>query len=62
MCGLNKFRKEEVDRKIDLILNYELLPQIREYFIGNSQKIKELEKILSFTNANDPTGKVEEEK
>lgn len=62
LCGLNKFRKEEVDRKIDLILNYELLPQIREYFIGNSQKIKELEKILSFTNANDPTGRVEEEK
>lgn len=62
LCGLNKFNKEEVDRKIDLILNYELLPQIREYFIGNSQKIKELEKMLSFTNVDDTANEVEEEK
>lgn len=50
LCGLQNVPKEEVSEKIDFILNYELLPQIREYFIGNEEKIKKIETYLSFSN------------
>lgn len=59
LCGLQNVPKEEVDEKIDLILNYELLPQIREYFIGNEEKIKKLEKYFSFSNTDTNINKAE---
>lgn len=61
-CGLNKYNKEEIDEKIDFILNYELIPQLKEYFLGNTKKIEMLEKYLKVSNTEVDINKFEEEK
>ena len=61
LCGLDKYPKEEVDEKLDFILNYELIPLIKEYFVGNEKMVKKLEKYLDFDNENINIEKIYEE-
>ena len=48
-CGLNNC--ENLDKIIDFIINYEILPQLREYLLGDNKKIKKLDQFL---NSSDP--------
>ena len=48
-CGLNKC--ENLHTVIDFIINYEILPQLREYLLGDNKKIKKLDKFLNSDDA-----------
>ena len=46
LCGLEEYSVEEIDKNLDLIVNYQILPQLREYFIGASNKYQEAKRML----------------
>ena len=58
-CGLNKEDESGIstDEKIDFITNYEIIPQLKEYLIGDERKIN---KIVEFLKDDDNKVNVDE--
>ena len=58
-CGLNKEDESGIstDEKIDFITNYEIIPQLKEYLIGDDRKIN---KIVEFLKDDDNKVNVDE--
>ena len=48
LCGLNN--EINIKEKIELIINYEIIPQLKEYLIGENDKIEKLKEFLDITN------------
>lgn len=59
LCGLERY-KDNIDQKIDLIVKYEILPQLKEYFIGNTNKYEKIKELL--LNGYDTEDSSEEER
>ena len=50
-CGLNKENDDiSTDEKIDFITNYEIIPQLKEYLIGDDRKINKIVEFLKDDN------------
>ncbi len=47
-CGLNNC--ENLDTRLDFIINYEIYPQLKEYLIGDNSKIEKIKSFLSISN------------
>ena len=48
LCGLNN--EANISEKIKLIINYEIIPQLKEYLIGENDKIEKLKDFLDISN------------
>ena len=49
-CGLNENDDIDLDEKINFIINYEIIPQLKEYLIEDNKKIDKLIKFLDMEN------------
>lgn len=49
-CGLNENDDIDLDEKINFIINYEIIPQLKEYLIEDNKKIGKLIKFLDMEN------------
>lgn len=53
LCGLNNYPNEKKEKVIDMTIKYEILPQIKEYFIGNEQRFEKIKRALLDENSDD---------
>lgn len=53
LCGLNNYPNERKEKVIDMTIKYEILPQIKEYFIGNEQRFEKIKRALLDENSDD---------
>ena len=54
-CGLNSDDEQtiELDKKIEFIIKYEIIPQLKEYLLGDDKTLKKIENFLNIENTKE---------
>lgn len=49
-CGLDSETEINIDKKVEFIIKYEIIPQLKEYLLGDNKKLKKMKDFLDIKN------------